>query len=69
MTNTTTTTTETTTTADNFRISALSLAGPDPLGLIALAASEGVEFAPGRVGGRQASFDAVAAWNAVGMID
>lgn len=38
---------------------------------LTIAASEDVrEFAPGRINnGRQASFDAVAAWNAVGRID
>lgn len=35
-----------------------------------LAEAESPEYAPGRVNnGRQASFDAVAAWNAVGRID
>jgi hypothetical protein len=38
--------------------------------LAIIAGSERPEFAPGRTnGGRQASFDAVAAWNAVGRID
>lgn len=38
--------------------------------LAIVAGEETPEFAPGRVNnGRQASFDAVAAWNAVGRID
>lgn len=38
--------------------------------LALLVASERAEFAPGRINnGRQASFDAVAAWNSVGRID
>jgi hypothetical protein len=38
--------------------------------LAILAGGERPEYAPGRVnGGRQASFDTVAAWNAVGRID
>ena len=37
--------------------------------LALLAGQETPEFAPGRVGGRQASFDAVAAWSASGSID
>ena len=38
--------------------------------LAILAGDERPEFAPGRVNnGRQASFDAVSAWNAVGRID
>ncbi len=38
--------------------------------LTIVAAQEAPEYAPGRVnGGRQASFDAVAAWNAVGNVD
>ena len=38
--------------------------------LAIVAGQETPEYAPGRVNaGRQASFDAVAAWNAVGRID
>ena len=37
--------------------------------LTIVAGQEAPTYAPGRNGGRQASFDAVAAWNAVGRID
>lgn len=38
--------------------------------LAIVAGEQHVEYAPGRVNnGRQASFDAVAAWNSVGAID
>jgi hypothetical protein len=37
--------------------------------LLTVADLSSVEYAPGRVGGRQASFDAVAAWQSSGAID